>query len=60
MATLAEIKQLPPHIRRRNRRLGLAITFLVLMGALWSVRAVHRGWIYPQDASYNFPQWMKK
>ena len=60
MATLAEMKQLPPQLRRRNRRLGLAITFLVLMGALWSVWAVRRGWIYPQDPSYSFPQWMKK
>lgn len=60
MATLAEMKQLPPSTRRRNRRLGLAITALVVLCTLWTVRAVHHGWIYPEDATYNFPTWMKK
>lgn len=59
MPSVAELKQLPPHLRRRNRRLGWAVTLLVLICALWSVHAVRQGWIYPQDPTYTFPHWMK-
>ena len=58
MPSLAELKQLPPDLRRRNRRLGWLITVIAVACLLWSHWAVVHGWIYPESATYAFPHWM--
>ena len=59
MPSTAALKQLPPQVRRRNRRLGWALFFLALASALTTPYAAHHGWIYPEETTFAFPQWLK-
>lgn len=59
MPSTAELKQLPPRTRRRNRRLGWALFFLALATMLWTPYAAHHGWIYPEETTFSFPHWIK-
>lgn len=54
-----DMKRLSPRMRRRNRRLGLLLAAVALACALFAPWAVHRGWIYPQETTFAFPQWMR-
>lgn len=60
MPTVAELKRLPRHTRRRNAWLGWAIAAAVLAIMMLTFIPVHHGWIYPADTTYSFPKWMKK
>ena len=55
----AQLKQLSPGVRRRNRRLGWILAFLALACALWTPWAARHGWIYPEDTKFAFPHWIK-
>ena len=59
MDATADLKQLPGHLRRRNRRLAWIITAAALACALSSYWAVTHGWIYPEETTFAFPSWMK-
>ncbi len=59
MDRTAELKQLLPSVRRRNRRLGWALAFLALFSALWTPWAARHGWIYPEETTFAFPHWIK-
>jgi len=59
MLTHADLKQLTPQLRRRNRRLGWAIAILALASAACAPYAVTHGWIYPQETTFAFPHWIK-
>lgn len=52
----AEIaSQLEPRLRRRNRRLGLALTALALLLAVSSLYFVNHHWIYPAPVHWWRP-----
>lgn len=55
----AELKQLSPQVRRRNRRWGLALLALTLACAVWTSWAARHGWIYPEETTFSFPHWIK-
>ncbi len=44
-------------LRRRNRRLGLALTALALLMTFSSYWFVRRGWIYPAHVHWWRPHW---
>ncbi|MGH9477061.1 MAG: hypothetical protein ACRD1C_12125 [Terriglobales bacterium] len=60
MPSVAELKQLPRGLRRRNAWLGWAITVVVIAITLLTLYPVRHGWIFPQDTTYAFPKWMTK
>ncbi len=48
---------LDPRIRRRNRRLGLLLSFLAIGFALSSLWFVRHHWIYPAPVKWWRPKW---
>ncbi|MGH9466936.1 MAG: hypothetical protein ACRD1Y_06235 [Terriglobales bacterium] len=60
MPTVAELKQLPRRVRRRNAWLGWAIAVVAAAIMVLTVIPVHHGWIFPKQTTYAFPKWMKK
>jgi hypothetical protein len=52
-ATPASV-MLTPAVRRRNRRVGLLLTLVAMLAALWTPWAVSHHLLYPAEETWSF------
>lgn len=45
---------LAPELRRRNRRVGLLLTLVAMLAALWTPWAVSHHLLYPAEETWSF------